>query len=243
MIWRADAQASRKPEGVALQQEPQADTLPDAGTSLKVETDVQSDDDEDAALIAATLVNKEAARPLRAAIDPPDGIAADVRAASPESESAGESDSDAPPEEERIERANGDDLGDGLSHRADAGADEDNTASQDFAPNDDPLPQKLCRDWTQTGQCRFGANCRYTHDPLRKGKKRPAPPQPAQNPFDRDDMLGKLLYNEVRHEISDLVQVIDFLARNRWLENVELYPGHKQEVENRIKVVASKETA
>ena len=56
-------------------------------------------------------------------------------------------------------------------------------------------------------------------------------------------MIGKLLYNEVRHEISDLVQVIDFLARSRWMENVELYPGHKQELENRIKVVDSQEAS
>merc|ERR1711939_666243 len=99
--------------------------------------------------------------------------------------------------------------------------------------------QRDCNNWVQTGKCRFGKECRYKHDPAKKHVER-ARPQPAaapKNPFERDDLVGKLLHNEVKHQVSDLVQVIDFLARNQWLENVELYPGQKEEIEGRIQVI------
>lgn len=101
------------------------------------------------------------------------------------------------------------------------------------------IAQKPCRDWVQTGTCRWGTRCRYLHDPSLKGRARPAPAAAAANAWERDDMIGKLMYNEVRREVSDLTQVIDFLARNRWLENVELRPGMKKEKDNRIKVVGA----
>ena len=110
-----------------------------------------------------------------------------------------------------------------------------------------PPAQRPCRDWMSSGHCRFGRHCKYVHDPSARGtqptqnqrKKVPDPPAPPPvNPYERDDLVGKLLHNEIKHEISDLVQVIDFLARNDWLKGVELYPGHKEEVERRrIKVL------
>lgn len=95
-----------------------------------------------------------------------------------------------------------------------------------------------CTTWMITGTCKFGKQCRFLHDPLKKGKQRREPPAPPKNPFERGDIIGKLVHNEIRHEISDLTQVIDFLARNDWLKNVELYPGHKREVEGRIEEVS-----
>lgn len=95
-----------------------------------------------------------------------------------------------------------------------------------------------CTAWMTGGSCKFGKQCRYAHDPQKRGKPKREPPQPAKNPFERGDLIGKLVHNEIRHEVSDLTQVIDFLARNDWLKNVELYPGHKAEIEGRINEVA-----
>ena len=231
MIWRADPQPATAP-APALNP-PEISTIDESSLAGGGGKDESDDDDVDAALIAATLVKKASSN----APQPPvqDDAAADGTAALGD---FSDSDSDAAPEEQPIGNAIGEDFSDAESH-------VDGEAPIEEGHSQEPvqMPQKPCRDWIQTGQCRFGDRCRYQHDPMFKGKKRPAPPQPVQTPFDRDDMIGKLLYNEVRHEISDLVQVIDFLARSRWMENVELYPGHKQELENRIKVVDSQEAS
>ena len=105
-----------------------------------------------------------------------------------------------------------------------------------------PVPfKKTCNAYMSGGKCRFGKRCAFSHVPSSEPFRKPQgpPPRPV-NPFDRDDLLGKLLHNEIKHEMSDLVQVIDFLARNDWMTNVELYTGHKEEVESRIKVLQSK---
>jgi hypothetical protein len=94
-----------------------------------------------------------------------------------------------------------------------------------------------CNSWTATGTCKFGKQCRYEHDPAKRGKPRHEPPPVPNNPFERGDLIGKLVHHEVRHEVSDLSQVIDFLARNDWLRHVELYPGHKAELEGQINEV------
>jgi hypothetical protein len=96
-----------------------------------------------------------------------------------------------------------------------------------------------CKAWTTSGTCKFGKQCRFEHDLLKRAKPRHEPPPAPKNPFERGDLIGKLVHHEVRHEVSDLTQVIDFLARNDWLVNVELYPGHKQELEGRINEVES----
>lgn len=106
-------------------------------------------------------------------------------------------------------------------------------------PTQEARPRPDCTAWITGGQCKFGKQCRYSHDPLKRGKPRREPPPPApKNPFERGDLIGKLVHHEVRHEVSDLTQVIDFLARNDWLKNVELYPGHKKDLEGRINEVA-----
>lgn len=125
----------------------------------------------------------------------------------------------------------------------------DPAESRPAQPEYVPPAQRPCRDWISSGHCRFGRHCKYAHDPSARGtqptqnrrKKVPDPPPPPPvNPYERDDLVGKLLHNEIKHEVSDLVQVIDFLARNDWLRGVELYPGHKEEVERRkIKVLKS----
>lgn len=91
-----------------------------------------------------------------------------------------------------------------------------------------------CNSWTATGTCKFGKQCRYEHDPAKRGKPKHEPPPVPKNPFERGDLIGKLVHHEVRHEVSDLTQVIDFLARNDWLRHVELHPGHKAELEGQI---------
>lgn len=94
--------------------------------------------------------------------------------------------------------------------------------------------QRECRSWATTGTCKFGQRCRFTHDPKKRVKQRMEAPSAPKNPFERGDLIGKLVHHEVKREVSDLAQVIDFLARNSWLENVELYPGHKKELDDRI---------
>ena len=106
--------------------------------------------------------------------------------------------------------------------------------------NQQALPSKKqkCNVWALTGNCKFGKRCVYSHDASDRASRKPSgpPPRPA-NPFERDGLLGKLLHNEIRHEMSDLAQAIDFLARNEWLEGVELYTGQKEEIDSKIKII------
>lgn len=135
-----------------------------------------------------------------------------------------------------------------VAYGKESGADEEEQAGED-APDQvhDTLqahkrPERTrpsCNAWTTLGTCKFGKQCRYEHDPARRGRVRHEPPQAPKNPFERGDLIGKLVHHQIRHEISDLTQVIDFLARNNWLKHVELYPGQKAEAEGRINEVGS----
>lgn len=236
MVWRAPAPgvidrpvASAAPSAPvqaagASGSSAHADALT-GGADPQIEQVDEPDDDEDEQ-VAAALVNKPApstAAPISAAVDA--AATRSAQDAQPDDDgNDSDCDSEAAPEEAPIDR-----------HL-------EVQLSPSRSPSPEPVApaaaQKPCRDWQTTGSCRFGARCRYSHSASLKGRVRPAPP--VQQPeAQKDDMIGKLLYNEVRREISDLVQVIDFLARNAWLENTELRPGMKEEAENRIKVIRS----
>lgn len=212
------------------------------------------DDDEDAAVVAAQLTKvvavnndnhcapgaeeesiikgKEVDRNLDREIISNDRLATEIPAKpAGVAEMEDESDNDSAPEE--IETAK--------QQREDSAVvEQEEVADQpSVRPTQEARPRPDCTAWITGGQCKFGKQCRYSHDPLKRGKPRREPPPPAsKNPFERGDLIGKLVHHEVRHEVSDLTQVIDFLARNDWLKNVELYPGHKKDLEERINEVA-----
>ncbi|KAL7008462.1 hypothetical protein EMMF5_002191, partial [Cystobasidiomycetes sp. EMM_F5] len=194
-------------------------------------------DQEDEEAVARQLLSTNANATVETGLQQ-DEAEDDVDGESIEASTRDVSDDDLP-DEEPVGRPESDEVENTM------GAEHDDMQEDDM-PHDDVYPTSIdkssrpCRSWTTTGHCKFGKKCMYAHDPSTKPKKQPFAmnAQDAANPFARDDLIGKLLFNEVRHDVSDLRQVIDFLARNEWLEGVELYPGHLQEVENRIKIVS-----
>lgn len=146
-----------------------------------------------------------------------------------------DSDHDSAPEE--VDYSNGRPTVDEESEAAMDLPDQTSDSSKAHRRHDQMRPS--CNAWTTQGTCKFGKQCRYEHDPSKRGKVRHEPRQAAKNPFERGDLIGKLVHHQIRHEVSDLTQVIDFLARNDWLRHVELYPGHKAELDGRINEVSS----
>lgn len=250
---KTTAQANRHPqehEGdaqvdvMSIAAEAETPSAPQTADTGRVVDDVSSDEDsvedEEAAWIAARLVKTGGEGPTQST---------DIPTVEDVQDSHNESDSDGEPEEvsnklsaERCEGLVEEQDEEDRNEKAEAhpGQEDAEPAREDKADRPDRSvyqQRRDCSNWIQTGKCRFGENCRYRHDPAKKHAERPQPPPPPKNPFVRDDLIGKLLHNEIRHEVSDLVQVIDFLARNQWLENVELYAGQKEEIEGRIRVI------
>jgi hypothetical protein len=158
------------------------------------------------------------------------------------------SDTESAPEEIRIFRATEDD------RAAEDSQAQKRTAPSTFSRNrgTEDNPQyghgtedqlRDCTAWSTTAQCKFGSRCHFKHDPSKRYKRSQDSTKQPKNPFERGDLIGKLVRNEIRREVSDLTQVIDFLARNDWLVNVELYPGHGKELKNRIREVADEESS
>ncbi|GAA6013312.1 hypothetical protein JCM11491_006350 [Sporobolomyces phaffii] len=104
--------------------------------------------------------------------------------------------------------------------------------------------QVVCRHWRK-GQCALGDTaCPYLHtipadQPLPAPRRnRPHPRAAPHNPFARPfrDAFELLEEQEVKHVVSDVLQVVDFLRANAWLRGVELRVGQMDE-ESGIEVV------
>ncbi|GAA6059382.1 hypothetical protein JCM10212_003280 [Sporobolomyces blumeae] len=125
--------------------------------------------------------------------------------------------------------------------------------------------QVVCRQWRK-GTCALGdAQCPYLHtippgqaDPPPPRRQRPHPRAPPHNPFARPslttasnpfsstpsafDAFSVLEEHDLRHELNDLLQVIEWTGANGWLKGVELRIGQKDE-ESGIEVVGQSEDA
>ncbi|GAA5898973.1 zinc finger CCCH domain-containing nuclear FMR1 interacting 1 family protein [Sporobolomyces salmoneus] len=97
--------------------------------------------------------------------------------------------------------------------------------------------QVVCRHWRK-GNCALGdAACPYLHTipndqpPPPPRRNRPHPRQAPRNPFSRpfQDAFQLLEEQDLKHVLSDLLQVVDFLKANDWLKGVELRPGQMDE--------------
>lgn len=60
-------------------------------------------------------------------------------------------------------------------------------------------------------------------------RKRPAPPPAPRNPFARADPWAQLEERDWRHVVSDVLQVVDFFAKNDFLKGVERRVGEIEE--------------
>ena len=56
-------------------------------------------------------------------------------------------------------------------------------------------------------------------------RRRPAPPSAPHNPFARADPFSQLAERDISHLTAELMQVLDFLAKNQWLKGVETRAG------------------
>ncbi|CAO1636812.1 unnamed protein product [Parajaminaea phylloscopi] len=114
----------------------------------------------------------------------------------------------------------------------------------------------VCRYFLQ-GRCNFGSQCKQSHaDPSQPAdqsqtagpsraapashvpaNRRPRPRAPPPNPFEPRNLLHALLKNEIGKHLSSVAQVIRFLVRNDFLQNVELQPGDAEEQSRRRNLV------
>lgn len=110
--------------------------------------------------------------------------------------------------------------------------------------------RNLCRFFLQ-GRCNYGASCKQSHqepspdqNDLSKrddvpnaihskatpassvpSNRRPRPRPPPPNPFEPRNLLHALLRNEIAQHVSSIAQVVRFLVRNDFLQDVELQAG------------------
>ncbi|GAA5950329.1 hypothetical protein JCM3765_004508 [Sporobolomyces pararoseus] len=127
-------------------------------------------------------------------------------------------------------------------------AEGDLIPAPDSAPPSTKRFQVVCRHWRK-GNCALGdAECPYLHSipndqPLPPPRRnRPHPRQAPHNPFARpfQDAFQLLEEQDLKHVVSDLLQVVDFLKANDWLRGVEIRAGQMDE-ESGIEVLDQKE--
>ncbi|GAA5993297.1 hypothetical protein JCM5350_005083 [Sporobolomyces pararoseus] len=124
------------------------------------------------------------------------------------------------------------------------------TPASDSAQPPTKRYQVVCRHWRK-GNCALGdVECPYLHSipndqPLPPPRRnRPHPRQAPHNPFSRpfQDAFQLLEEQDLKHVVSDLLQVVDFLKANDWLRGVEIRAGQMDE-ESGIEVLDQKEEA
>ncbi|GAA5861413.1 hypothetical protein JCM3774_000241 [Rhodotorula dairenensis] len=100
--------------------------------------------------------------------------------------------------------------------------------------------QVVCRHWRK-GNCALGDDeCPYLHylppnagPPPPPARRRPAPAPAPHNPFARPagftDPFSLVEERDHRHVVADVLQVIEFLGANDWLQGVEIRRGQVDE--------------
>ncbi|SCV68643.1 BQ2448_764 [Microbotryum intermedium] len=101
------------------------------------------------------------------------------------------------------------------------------------------VPRIPCRHFLR-GRCAAGDACTFLHaappegtpppPTLKNGRKRPHPASSTPyNPFARSDPFAQLAERDWKHLVSDVLQVVQFLADNEWLKGVEIRRGEIEE--------------
>ncbi|GAA5981164.1 hypothetical protein JCM10908_004004 [Rhodotorula pacifica] len=183
----------------------------DAGSDADAEGDDDDDDDDGAP-------EEMAAKPARVADLPADNNnTADSLSVTKEGEQGALSNEPAPPSTNAGE---------------DGGADPETAAQKRF--------QVVCRHWRK-GNCALGeVECPYLHHlppnagpPPPPKRRRPAPAPAPHNPFARpagfSDPFSLVEERDYRHIVADVLQVIEFLGANDWLQGVEIRRGQVEE--------------
>ncbi|GAA5922949.1 uncharacterized protein JCM15063_003478 [Sporobolomyces koalae] len=179
-------------------------------SSSESSSDSDSDDDDDEGPERITKVSKDS---LKALVGPDD--------CDPSDDEDSEEEGDEPVEEATSKRPNN------LDQR-----------SKEVTEPTAKQYQVVCRHWRR-GQCALGdSKCPYLHtipadQPLPAPRRnRPQPRGPTHNPFSgafQRDPFQLLQDQEMKHVVSDLLQTIDFLKANHWLDRVELRVGQLDE--------------
>ncbi|KAI9145138.1 hypothetical protein BKA69DRAFT_1122063 [Paraphysoderma sedebokerense] len=98
---------------------------------------------------------------------------------------------------------------------------------------------RICKHWRKTGNCRFGENCKFRHDPGVKSTQSSSSSNQSTSTtllHRRPPLLQSLLQKEIRIEKSQLLQCIRFILRNQFFENGMVFTGDESNELNRVEV-------